>query len=69
MHLFAYDIVDHAGKRINQQSANDVLINAEVILPDRDHQHMAKVPRCSVDENGNLIGTFDKDAIAELPPL
>ena len=52
------DLVDAAGKRINQQSANDLLINAEVLLPTGEHQHMAKVLRRSVDEEGNLVGTF-----------
>ena len=47
-------------KRVNQQSANDLLINAEVLLPEGEHKHMAKVLRRAVDEDGNLVGTFNE---------
>ena len=53
-------IVDADGKRLNQQSANDLLINAEVLLPEGEHKHMAKVIMRAVDENGQLIGSFDE---------
>jgi len=57
------DIVDASGKPINQQSANDLLINAEVLLPQGESMHMAKVIRRAVDDDGQLIGTFDENPV------
>ena len=37
------DAVDATGRPINQQSVTDLLINAEVLLPQGDSQQMAKV--------------------------
>jgi hypothetical protein len=36
----------------------NLLINAEVLLPQGESEQLAKVLRRSVDENGKLIGTF-----------
>ena len=53
------DAVDAAGKPINQQSMADLLINAEVLLPQGETQQMARVIRCSVDSEGKVIGNLD----------
>ena len=57
------DIRDAAGKQLNQQSVSDLLINAEVLLPQGESTQMAKVVRRALDENGNTIGTFDSNPV------
>ena len=54
------DAVESRGKLINQQYVADLLINAEVLLPQVESQQMAKVIRQSIDINGNIIGDLDK---------
>ena len=53
------DAIDSRGSPINQQSVADLLINAEVLLPQGEAQQMAKVIRRSIDVNGNIIGDLD----------
>jgi hypothetical protein len=57
------DLTDSSGKPINQQSMTDLLINAEVLLPQGESEQLAKVLRRSVDEEGKLIGTFNDNPI------
>lgn len=50
------DIVDAEGKPMCQQSLMDVLINAEVLLPQgEDAAFLAKVVRRAVDCDGNKV--------------
>ena len=53
------DLVDASGKPLNRQSVNDLLLNAELLLPQGDSEQFARVVRRAVDENGNLVGTFN----------
>ena len=55
----AAEAVDATGKPINQQSVADLLINAEVLLPNDETQQLARVVRRSVDSEGRLIGDLD----------
>ena len=55
------DIVDASGKPVNQQSLHDVLINAELHLPQGESEQLARVVRRSVGADGKLIGTFNDD--------
>ena len=59
----AADLFDASGKPVDRQSMTDMLINAEVLLPQGEEMQMAKVVRRTVDENGKLIGTFDKNPV------
>ena len=54
------DAIDARGSSINQQSVADLLINAEVLLPQGEAQQMAKVVRQSIDRDVNIIGDLDK---------
>jgi hypothetical protein len=57
------DMTDASGKPINQQSMTDLLINAEVLLPQGESEQMAKVLRQAVDDDGKVIGTFNNNPI------
>ena len=57
------DAVDAAGTPVMQQSLADTLINAEVLLPQGESKQLAKVIRRSVDADGHVIGTFNKNPI------
>ena len=57
------DAVDARGSSINQQSVADLLMNAEVLLPQGEAQQMAKVVRRSIERYGNIIGDLDKTPI------
>ena len=57
------DIIDARGRPVNQQSVTDVLINAEVLLPQGESMQMAKVVRRAVDEDGKVVGSFDKNPV------
>ena len=57
------DIVGHAGMPINNDSLQDLLVNAEVLLPHGEASQMAKVVRKAVDDNGKVIGSFDENPI------
>ena len=59
----AADAVDATGKPLNQQSVTDLLINAEVMLPNGHSQQMAKVIRRSVDSEGRVVGEFNDNPI------
>ena len=54
------DAVDARVSSINQQSVADLLMNAEVFLPQGESQQMAEVVRRSIDRDGNIIGDLDK---------
>ena len=55
------DPVDSVGNQINHHSVADLLINAEIILPQDKAVQMAKVMQCSIDAGGNIIGMFDEN--------
>jgi hypothetical protein len=57
------DMTDASGKPINQQSMTDLLINAEVLLPQGGGEQLAWVLRCTVDDDGKVIGTFNDNPI------
>ena len=57
------DAIDKNGKPINQQFLADLMVNAEVLLPHDETQHMAKVICRTIDIHGNIIGTFDKSSV------
>ena len=50
------DAVDSVGNQINQQSVTDILINAEILIPQDEAVYISKALRCSIDVN--IIGTF-----------
>ena len=57
------DLIDAAGKHLNQQSVTDLLINAEISLPKGEKLSMGKFIRRSIDEHGKLIGTYDDNPV------
>ena len=57
------DLIDAAGKHLNQKSVTDLLINAEISLPKGEKLSMDKVIRRSVDDNGKLIKTYDDNIL------
>ena len=57
------DIVDNAGRPICQQSMTDLLVNAEVLLPQGEELQLAKVVGQSFDANGKVIGRFDENPL------
>lgn len=57
------DCVDNTGKPILQQSLHDTLVQTEVLLPQGEDLHMAKVLRRSMDENGRVIGNFNENPL------
>ena len=57
------DMTDASGKPINQQSMTDLLINAEVLLPQGESEQLAKVIRRAVDDDGKIIGTFNSNPV------
>ena len=48
------DLIDAAGKHLNQKSVTDSLINAKIYLPKGENLSMGKVIRQSVDEHGKM---------------
>ncbi len=57
------DIVDAAGKPFMAHSLTDTLIKAEVLLPHKDSQAIAKVVRQMVDSQGKLIGEHNDNPL------
>ena len=57
------DLIDAAGKHLNQQSVTDFLINSKIYLPKGENLSMGKVIRQSVDEHGKIIGTYDDNPL------
>ena len=57
------DLIDAAGKHLNQQSVTDLFINAKISLPKGEKLRMGKFIRRSVDEHGKLIGTYDDNPL------
>jgi hypothetical protein len=57
------DILDSAGKVLNQQPMWDKVINAEIILQQFDKLQFGKVKRRSIDDNGKTNGTCSDDSI------
>ena len=53
------------GKPILANSLTDVLISAEVLLPQGEEQPLAKVLRRSVDWDGEVIGQHQKNPYVE----
>ena len=67
----AADLFDASGKPVDRQSMTDMLINAEVLLPQGEKMQMAKVVRRTVDENGkvNKVENSSKPPNSPKPPL
>ena len=57
------DLIDAAGKHVNQQSVTDLLINAQIYLPQGGKLSMGKVIHHAVDKHGKLIGTYNDNPI------
>jgi hypothetical protein len=57
------EAVDANGKPIMTQPITDVLINAEVLLSQGESEQLARVVRRCVDENGKLVGQYDKNPL------
>ena len=57
------DVIDKNGKTIDKQSLDDLVRNAEDLLPNEEMQHRAKVIQFTIDSNGNIIGTFDENTV------
>ena len=60
------DAIDKNGKPINHQSLADLMVNAEVLLPHDETQHLAKVICRTIDINEKIIGTFDENRVLNL---
>ena len=58
------DLIDATGKHVNQQSVTDLLINAEISLPQGGKLSMGKVIWRAVDAQGKLIGTYNDNPIS-----
>ena len=52
------DILDSMGRILEQQSAFDKIINAEVMIQNGDEMAMGKVTRRSLDADGRTTGTY-----------
>ena len=57
------DMRESTGKHLNQQLATDLLINAEVLLPQGESNQMAKVVRRAIGRGGNVVGTFNNNPV------
>ena len=57
------DCVDANGKPILANSFTDVLVSAEVLLPQGEAQQLAKFLRQSVDREGQVIGQHHKNPL------
>ena len=53
------DIVDDPGKALHTSSAADMLITAELLLPQGEDVRLAKVIRRNVDSNGKVLGYYN----------
>ena len=58
------DIIDDQGRPLHPSSAADLLMNAEVLLPQGGEKRLAKVIKSSVDSDGKVIRNYN-----ELPVL
>ena len=52
------DILGYTGRILEQQPAFDKIINAEVMIQNRDEMAMGKVARQSLDAHGRTTGTY-----------
>jgi hypothetical protein len=57
------DLKDAAGKPFVHQLLADALINAKVLLPHEDSQTIAQVVEQAVNDEGRMIGTFNKNPL------
>ena len=57
------DFVDAKGKPITDQSMTDLIINAEVLLPQGKGTHMAKVVKQALDKEDQMIGSWNENPI------
>ena len=55
--------IDSNGKAIDAQPAYDVLINAELMLPQRDAYMPAKVVQRTVKDDGSTMGTYNANPL------
>ena len=60
------DLIDATGKHFNQQSVTDLLINAEISLPQGEKLSMGKVIRRAVDAQGKIIVTYSDKTILNI---
>ena len=57
------DAIDKNSKPINQKYLADMMINSEFLLPHKETQQMDKVICRTINDNGNIIGTFDENPV------
>ena len=55
------DPVDATGKAVYEQPFTDMLLNAEVLLPQGEEMKTAKVIRRSKNRDGNIIGSYNEN--------
>ena len=53
------DITDADGNAMHTTSAADILMNAEVVLPQGEDMRLAKVVRRSLDSDGKVTGNYN----------
>ena len=58
------DIIDYQGRPLHPLLAADLLMNAEVLLPQGEDKRLDKVIKRSVNSDGKIIGNYN-----ELPVL
>ena len=55
--------MDATGKAIYEKIFTDILIHAEVILPQGENVQSAKAQGRTKDDDGNIVGIFDSKPI------
>ena len=53
------DIVDKHGNPLHPKSVTDIIVNAEVMLPQGEDMRMAKVIKRNVDPDGKVLGDYN----------
>ena len=54
------DIIDDQGRPLHPSSAADLMINAEVLLPQGEEKRLAKVMKRRVDSDGKVIRNYNE---------
>ena len=60
------ELIDAAGKHVNQQLVTDLLINSTISIPQGDKLSMGKVIHRAVEKHGKIIGTYDENPILNI---
>ena len=55
--------MDATGKSIYSKPFTEMLIHAEVLLPQGENVQSVKVQRRTKDDDGNIVGIFDSNSI------